>query len=163
MKKSHSNLDILIQLKHDADCKAHPLVPKEYVPRRKYTDKTANGLTKAIVDFLNLSGHQAERINTTGRYVDGSKTYTDTLGHTRKIGSGKWIKGTTTRGSADISSIIKGYSVKIEVKIGNDRQSDHQKEYEEAVKNAGGQYWIAKDFDTFIFYYETFLNYLCKK
>ena len=31
-----------------------------------YSDNTANGLTKCIVDWLNFSGHYANRINTMG-------------------------------------------------------------------------------------------------
>lgn len=135
----------------------YPNYPVGYIAVPKYNDKTANGLTRCIVDFLNLSNHQAERTSNTGRYVDGTKTYTDAVGLTRTIGSGQYIKGTGTNGTADISAIIKGRSVKIEVKIGRDRQSEAQKKYEESVNKAGGQYWIAKDFDGF---YEKYTDFM---
>lgn len=58
-----------------------------------------------------------------------------------------------TRGTADIHAIIKGKAVKIEVKIGKDRQSIFQKEYQKNVEKAGGIYYIAKDFDSFYEWY----------
>lgn len=40
----------LEQLKHRSKCSKTTL-PESYVPMTKYSDKTANGLTTAIVDF----------------------------------------------------------------------------------------------------------------
>lgn len=123
----------------------HPTVPAAYIPLNTYNDKTANGLTRCIVDFIRANGGQAERINTTGMPI------------IRQLPSGRtettWRKGNTTKGSADISAIIYGKSVKIEVKIGHDRQSDAQKRYEQAVTSAGGYYFIAKNFDDFVEWY----------
>jgi hypothetical protein len=69
-----------------------------------------------------------------------------------------WTKGTSTAGSADISATIKGRSVKIEVKIGKDRQSEAQKRYQENIEKAGGTYIIAKDFDSFVEWYNQFIE-----
>lgn len=140
-------------LQWEKDCSKTKL-PKDYVPKTKFSDKTANGLTKAVIAFLTLSGHQAERINTTGRYLDNSKIVTDCIGRQRVLGKGKWIPGTSTPGSADISSTIKGLSVKWEVKM-KDRQSQAQKEYQEAIEKAGGKYFIIHNFEEFINYYNT--------
>lgn len=131
----------------------YPLTPDFARVTPKYTDKTANGLTKCIVDFLNMSGYQAERISTTGRYIDNKTVVTDSMGFQKTIGSGKWIPGSGTKGSADISATIKGKSVKIEVKIGKDRQSDAQKKYQESIERAGGIYFIARNFDDFFNFY----------
>ena len=133
-------------------------MPPEYIVRTKFTDKTANGLTKAIVKWINLNGYQAERISTSGRWVDNSKVVTDVLGNQKKIGSGKYIKGSGTKGSADISATIKGKSIKIEVKIGKDKQSEAQVEYQKAIERAGGIYFIAKDFDSFYEFYTTLVE-----
>ena len=133
-------------------------MPPEYIIRTKFTDRTANGLTKAIVKWINLNGYQAERISTSGRWVDNSKVVTDVLGNQKKIGSGKYIKGSGTKGSADISATIKGKSIKIEVKIGKDRQSEAQVEYQKAIERAGGIYFIAKDFDSFYEFYSTLVE-----
>lgn len=133
-------------------------MPPEYIIRTKFTDRTANGLTKAIVKWINLNGYQAERISTSGRWVDNSKVVTDVLGNQKKIGSGKYIKGSGTKGSADISATIKGKSIKIEVKIGKDKQSEAQIEYQKAIERAGGIYFIAKDFTSFYHFYTTLVE-----
>lgn len=137
-------------LKQTIDSVKYPNMPIDYIPLYKYTDKTANGLTRCIIDYLEFNGCQAERISTTGRMVDNTKTFTNVLGITKQIGSKKWIKGSGTKGSADISATINGKSVKIEVKIGKDRQSEHQKKYQESIEKSGGIYWIAKSFEDFI-------------
>jgi len=132
-----------------------------YPPKTKYSDRTTNGLTKCIIDFLNLSGHQAERINSMGRRIDSTKTVKDCLGRSRKIGSVEWIKGTGRTGTADISSTISGRSVKIEVKCaftGDNIQSPDQKHYQKEIEAAGGVYVIARTFDGFMEWYTEFVN-----
>jgi hypothetical protein len=37
-------------------CKKYPNFPKDYHPPYKGKDNSTNGLTKCVVDFLNLSG-----------------------------------------------------------------------------------------------------------
>ena len=123
-----------------------------------YSDRTANGLTKCIVDFLRLSGHQAERINTMGRPIDNTQVITDCIGKKRRIGSMQWIPSGVTKGSADVSAIIAGRSVKIEVKAGKDRQSEVQREYQRKVEAAGGIYLIATDFESFLQWYDKFIK-----
>jgi hypothetical protein len=58
-----------------------------------------------------------------------------------------------TVGTADISATIRGRSVKIEVKIGRDRQSDAQKRYQASIEAAGGIYYIARNIDDFMQWY----------
>ena len=143
----------------------HPSVPDHCIPTTAWSDKTANGLTKAVVAFLNYSGHYAERINTMGVYR-AEKKQQDQFGKVRTIGSGKWTPGGSTKGSADISSTIQvkiaehkvGVSVKWEVKIGKDRQSDDQKIYEQRTVAAGGRYYIIRDFEDFYKKYTFFLS-----
>lgn len=148
----------------DIKRKENPNFPEYALIPVKHSDKTANGLEKAIVAFLQSEGWQGERIKNTGRWVDDSFTYTNVMGQTRKAGSGKYIKGTGTNGSADISATIFGRSVKIEVKIGKDRQSDYQKQYQAAIERAGGVYVIAKDFQGFFEWYTNFINFVkCTK
>lgn len=135
----------------------HPNTPAKYLAKAKYRDDSANGLTRCIIDYIRLHGGQAERINTTGVPIDRRREVTDVLGHSRTIGSIEWRTGGGTKGSADISATIKGRSVKIEVKIGLDRQSEAQKEYQRQVEQAGGLYYIAKDFTSFVeWYHQTF-------
>jgi hypothetical protein len=153
-------LDRLKHLKQEAMLESYPNVPKYALSAPNYEDKTANGLTKCIIEFLQLSNHQAERINTMGRPIDNRKQVTDVIGRTKTIGSMTWGKSTATKGSADISATIQGRSVKIEVKIGADRQSEDQKVYQANIEKSGGKYWIAKNFDDFIKKYDDFLESL---
>jgi hypothetical protein len=151
-------LDILKQLKQAEQRKQYPNVPEHGLKPVKYEDKTANGLTKCILDFLNISGHFAERINTMGRMVDSRKQVTDVIGRTKTIGTAKYIPTTGTKGSADISATINGRSIKIEVKIGKDRQSQDQIQYQQRTEQAGGIYLIAKDFQGFYEWYVDYYN-----
>lgn len=133
----------------------YPSVPQGMHHIKKYSDSSANALTKCVIDFLNFSGHQAERINTMGRVLDNRKSFVDVVGRTRVIGSTKYIKGTGTVGSADISATIRSLgSVKIEIKYGKDKQSIAQKQYQEQIERAGGAYIIVKDFDSFLEWYD---------
>lgn len=149
MKKEYKEL--LHELKIKRYAETHPNYPPNYIPKTMYNDSTANGLTKAICDYINLHGYQAERINTMGVAREKKTTAGKVIGVT-------WTKGTTTAGSADISATIKGRSVKIEVKIGKDRQSEAQKRYQEMIERAGGTYIIAKDFDSFVEWYNQFIE-----
>lgn len=151
-------IEILKQLKQKDTRAKYPSVPDIALPKIQYNENSANGLTRCIIDFLQLSGHQAERINTMGRPIDNRKQVTDVIGRTKTIGSMTWGKSTATKGSADISATINGRSVKIEVKYGKDRQSEDQKKYQQAIEQAGGQYWIAKNFDQFYGIYSEYLQ-----
>lgn len=128
----------------------HPNFPPDYIPKTMYKDSTANGLTRAICDYINYHGYQAERINTMGTAREKKTTAGKVIGVT-------WTKGTSTAGSADISATIKGRSVKIEVKI-KDRQSEAQKRYQEHIEKAGGIYKIFRDFDSFVEWYNKFIE-----
>lgn len=130
-----------------------PDVPDYILVSEKYRDDSANGLTRCVIAYIRLRGGQAERINIMGRPIDQRKTFTDVLGHSRQIGSVKWIPGTSTRGSADISATIHGRSVKIEIKFGKDRQSEAQQKYAQEVEAAGGIYYVCKDFTSFVEWY----------
>ena len=78
------------------------------------------------------------------------------MGRTRKIGSGKWIPTSGQKGTADISAVIRGNAVKIEVKM-KDKQSEAQKKYQQQVEQAGGTYQIVRSFSEF-FEFFTRLN-----
>lgn len=144
----------LEELADIANAKAHPHMPQKYLAKAKYRDDTANGLTRCIIDYLHYKGWQAERINTTGVPIDKRRLVTDVLGHSRTIGSVEWRKSGGTIGSADISATVHGKAVKIEVKIGKDRQSPAQRQYQAAIEAAGGIYYIAKDFTGFVEWYK---------
>lgn len=125
----------------------------EQVTGNKHRDDTANELTRCIIDYIEYKGGQAERINTMGIPTDTRREVTDISGHRRTIGSLTWRPSGSTVGSADISATINGRSVKIEVKIGKDRQSEAQRRYQQAIERAGGLYYIARNFTEFHSWY----------
>jgi 3-methyladenine DNA glycosylase Tag len=68
------------------------------------------------------------------------------------------VKGTTKRGTADIHAVICGRHASIEVKVGKDRMSDAQHKTKAAIEKAGGTYYIARNFESFMEWYQQFIN-----
>lgn len=151
-------LRILNERAAEAAKQRHPSVPSYAIAPKRHNDKTANALTKAIIAWLQLEGHQAERISVTGRVIDGRKTVSDVIGRTRTVGSVTRIKSSMQKGSADISATIAGQSVKIEIKMPGDRQSEDQKAYQAEVEAAGGVYLIVGNFQDFYEWYQGFIK-----
>ena len=149
----------LRQMAADEMKRKHTSYPETLtLPVKAYTDRTANGLTRCIIDFIRFKGGQAERINTTGRPIDRRQIVTDVIGNRRQIGSVEWIRSGSTPGSADISTTIRGRSVKIEVKCkatGDNYQSEGQRLYQQQIEAAGGLYFIARDFQSFMEWYKS--------
>lgn len=107
------------------------------VGQRGCHNTPANDLTRYVINRIKAYGGFAERITVMGRPVEQR----DATGRIRGV---FWTKGQMTRGSADISAIINGRAVRIEVKAGADRQSEAQKIYERNVVAAGGIYLVAR-------------------
>jgi hypothetical protein len=133
----------------------YPNFPEYAIPSKTWSDTSANGLTKCVLDLINYEGYQAERISTQGTYVEGAKIK---VGENERQLKGKYIPTQGTKGSADISATIRGRSVKIEIKYGKDRQSDVQKEYQESIERAGGIYIIVRSFDEFVEWFDLFIK-----
>lgn len=128
-----------------------PDVGRSYPGWYNQSFKSTKALTKAVVNFLRLSGHQAERINNQGQAR--IETIKHASGYDRKKIS--WTKGTGQPGTADISCVINGKSIKIEIKNSatGDQMSATQKRYRDIIEATGGVYYIARDFDSFINWY----------
>lgn len=104
---------------------------------KPYKDSTANGLTQCIEDFIKHIGGYSNRVSTTGTM--------------RKInGEMKWTKGNSNKGAADIRILFNGRSVDVEVKIGADKMSEAQHKEQQRIELAGGLYYVAKDFSSFL-------------
>jgi len=114
--------------------------------------KTTNGLTNCVVAYIRLHGWQAERVNNTGSVRMQSIKYAS--GYTEKRVN--FVKGTGTKGTADISATIDGKRVSIEIKNINtkDRQSVAQKAYQKQIELTGGVYIIATDIVSFMDWYD---------
>jgi len=156
-----ANKDKLKSLEMEQLRSKYPSMRPELIPLTDWKDTSANGLTKCIIFWINALGGQAERISSQGQYREGKKIQVGTgeIQYQKQL-PGKWTPGQSTKGTADISSTIRGRSVKIEVKFGRDVQSDVQKRYQETIEKAGGTYIIAKTFDDFVLWYEKFCLHL---
>lgn len=115
--------------------------------------RTANGLTRAIVNFLLWNGHRATRINSAGRVIKAPQRQASGV----SLMTAKYIPGSTRRGAADVSSTIRGRSVMWEVKVGSDNPSVYQLAEQELERKAGGEYYFVHNFEDFIFLYDDFL------
>lgn len=133
--------------------KERPNIPKHAVPPVKFTDKTANGLQKAIVAHLNLMGHKAWRQNSGGRYIQPEYKH-NIMGKRVEIKKGKYIPQGKAggKGAGDVVATLKpwGKSCHIEVKIGKDRQHESQIEFQQEHEAAGGIYMIVKNWEQYI-------------
>ena len=156
-----TNKDKLKALELESLKGKYPSMDVRFIPLTDWKDTSANGLTKCIIFWINAMGGQAERISNQGQYREGKKIDVGTgeIAYKKQL-PGKWTPGQGTKGTADISATIRGRSVKIEVKYNKDRQSDAQKQYQEMIEKAGGVYIIAKTFDDFVIWYESFSLHL---
>jgi len=122
-------------------------MPPAYVPKTKFTDTTANGLTQCIISYLELLGGWASRISSAGRYIQGVEVV-DVIGRRQRT-RGRWIPGTTRTGTPDIIGNLNGLFLGIEVKIGRDRLSDKQMLVQNKIQESGGLYIVARNFAQF--------------
>lgn len=138
-KAESTALKQLVALKELYLSHRYPNVPANFRPKPKYEDRTANGLTRCILDFIRFSGGFATRIQSQGQYRAG--------GGGRK---GTYTYGTTRKGTADIHAVINGLHLSLEVKVGRDKMSDAQRQMQADIQKAGGLYYVARDFDSFM-------------
>ena len=152
-----TNQQLLQALELDDLRLKYPSLDEKYMAFTKWSDNSANALTKCVIAYITYKGGQAERISSQGQYREGAKIQVGTgeLAYHKQL-PGKWTPGQSTKGTADISATIRGRSVKIEIKQ-KDKQSEAQKQYQEKIESAKGIYYIARDFDTFVEWYDTLL------
>lgn len=117
----------------------------ERMKLKPYTDQATNGLTNAVYDWLKYNNHWVNRINTTGvaRKINGKLIYTT---------------GSTNRGTADLSALIAGKLVQIEIKCAatKDRMSKYQVAEKERIERSGGIYIVVSSMDQFAAWYQRF-------
>lgn len=123
-------------------------IPSHARPAVKYSDSSANELTKAILAYFDLKDIKAWRQASEGRYIKG-KEYTDWAGR-KKEEKGKYIpRSKAAVGIGDISSVINGLFVSWEVKVKKDFQKPDQKEFQSELEKSGGKYHIVRNWDDF--------------
>src|SRR5690242_6156339 len=79
---------------------------------KPYTDKTTNGLTTCVFDWLKFNGHYVNRLNSQGH----ARIEKIPLANGKVLEKVRYTHGSTNKGTADIDSIINGKPVKIEIK-----------------------------------------------
>jgi hypothetical protein len=141
MNKVNTAIRKLVILHEEMKRAKYKNVPEHAIPKSKFDVESTNGLTKAIITWLELHGHYCTRLQSQGQY-------NPTLG--------RWTKGTTKKGVGDIMAIIQAKHLMIEVKYGKDKLSEHQIKTKREVQKSGGFYFVAKDFESFMEYYEKF-------
>ncbi len=109
----------------------------------------ANGLTRAIINFLTYEGWRATRINSQGQLVKGAERQPS--GNILTVR--QWRPGSTRKGTADISATINGRSVMFEVKIGKDKPSEYQLAEQARERKAGGIYEFIHTIEEFFQWY----------
>lgn len=110
-------------------------IPVECRAMYRFSDKTANDLTKAIVAWLNSHGAFGARVNTTGVFDAAAQRY-------RYSGA--------TNGMADVTAIVQGKHVSLEIKHGNDKPRAAQLQVQTQVRAAGGIYEFVHTFEEFL-------------
>ncbi len=110
---------------------------------------TANGLTRAIINYLTWEGWRATRINSQGQLVKGAERQES--GNILTVR--QWRPGSTRKGTADISATINGRSVMFEVKVGKDKPSSYQLAEQARERKAGGIYEFIHTIEEFFTWY----------
>lgn len=138
IKKSDAIKELEIMV-HEYRTKKDPSAVKKY-----YSEKNATELEKCIILYCELKkriGFKvfATKVETMGRQILGN-------------GTAVFVRNNNYSGKADISLIIQGQSIEVEVKCKytKDRyQNEAQKRYEKRVIQAGGIYWLIREFSEF--------------
>ncbi|MDR2475708.1 MAG: VRR-NUC domain-containing protein [Bacteroidales bacterium] len=125
----------LEQLHFDCKRTQYHDTPVRYLVKNTFRDDTANGLTKCIIAWLKIQGYFAARVNTTGIY-------------SKRLN--KYIYSGSTKGMADITAVIDGKHVSIEVKVGRDKPRPEQLKVQKRIEDSGGIYIFVHSFDEFL-------------
>lgn len=127
---------------YESHYKNSPL-PHQYRSKFHFRDDTANGLTKCIIAYLKLKGAFVTRLNTTGMYRADLKRH---------------VPNTQKKGMGDIFATYKGVSIQVEVKTGRDRMNATQQRTKAEFEQSGGYYFIAKNFESFKQWFDSFIQ-----
>lgn len=106
--------------------------------------ETANRITANIIRAINMQpGCVAYRINNVGVWDEAKQVYR---------------KGNTQKGIFDISAVIRGRAVWVEVKAGRDKMSHDQLIFKQEVERAGGLAFVAYSTDEFLKWFTEILK-----
>lgn len=138
-----TGLQQLAALDSETKRRNHPNMPAYAVPPSKFSDKTANDLTRAVVRWFGLHGHFATRLQSTGTYRDDLSRY---------------VPSQQRKGLPDVFAVVDGRAVFVEIKVGKDRLSDDQKEAIALLRAAGAAVYVAATFQGFYEWFPSLSN-----
>jgi hypothetical protein len=122
---------------------------------KKTVPKTTNNITKGIINFLQIQGHSASRVNVQGQYDEALQ---------------QWRKSGSRNGYYDISVCLHtrsgiGLFHVIDVKNEGDKMRADQITFKKEVEAAGGITFEASDLEHYKQWYFSFLkpNYIDAK
>ncbi len=129
----------LNRLADEAKAIKYPNVPTSRLVKSRYSDKSANDLTTAVIDFLNLSGCFASRLASTGTF---------------RADLQKFIPSKQRSGLPDVMGVVNGRAIFVEIKIARDQLSDEQREAIADLTKAGAVVFVASNFQDFYEWYQ---------
>ena len=94
----------------------------------------ANELTNKVIDYIYRQGGYAWRASSVGVYDTKLQTF----------------RTAAKKGVSDVLACYKGRLVAIEIKIGKDKLSPEQVGFTRNIIHAGGEAFVAVDFDSFL-------------
>ena len=145
--------------------KRHPNMPAHAIAVNVWTTaKPEKRELRRICKFIELSGGIANITDSSAVRIDNRKSYVDSVGFNRTIGSVEFRKNPNFKaGHSDISAVWHGAALFIELKRiyskGKDSQSKLQKVFEESVTQSGGTYVIVHSFEHF-YEWATEINFI---
>jgi len=135
-KKDRAALRILEGLVEAQNRKRYPMIPEHARPRVRFNDQTTNDLTSAILEAFKVHGIFATRLDSKGTY---------------NAGLGRFIPSRQRKGMPDVSALLAGRSLYVEVKCKatKDKIRPDQEATIAELRRSGARVCIAEDFQEF--------------
>lgn len=104
---------------------------------KPYSDRTNIGLTRCITDYLRYSGYHL---------VDRKSNRRQSF---------KWRKSPSQSNPEEIEAVIHGRALRIQIRIGDEPVSGQQLREKLKAESTGGLFYVARDFQSFLHWFET--------
>lgn len=149
--KQLSDLDL------EAQHKARPNFPKEYLVRVTYSDADSNSFNKAICRRIELFLESfATRMSVEGRVRVG-KVSKDFMGN-KQHQEIKRLPSSNLPGSFDVTTCVLGCRLEVEIKVGKDVIRPEQLKFKQRIESAEGYCMIVKNWEDFDNQWKVFLK-----
>jgi hypothetical protein len=119
-----------------------------------YSVRSVNDLTKSIIDWLVLNGHQAQRLNNKGEFVKYPMLTKDCMGNAITIRRTLWVEGASRKSNAKIYCRINGIPIMVDIHALHSQASNKY----DLKHRLSVNYWTVKSFDEFMKNYNELIN-----